>query len=329
MNERRMGWAVLDLVIGLLGLALVFAGGAKLNDPAAVGGLFASWGLSESAIAPAAWVEVALGLMLFHRPTRGAGAVGLIAWMLLFGALQVRAGQALVALGSLAVLLLSLVSLALSRDRPRPRRLVDVLPMPLRSPPRRPLTAAVRLVELVGLSFLIRWAIGGVLFWSVLPLLAWAHAERSDGREGDRLEATLLYLLVLGLGVSGIWGFVGHRLMSDTVAASIGWELGSPFQHELAFYHLGVGLAGLGCWWIRDRYWLAVGLIPSVFLYGAGLVHLEDYLASGNTSPGNWSLPILFGDLVVPTALLILLALRRPGETRRGCNRSRSSAVVL
>ncbi|MDX1642812.1 MAG: DoxX family protein [Thermoanaerobaculia bacterium] len=323
MGERRMGRTVLELAIGLLGLAFVFAGGAKLNDPAVVAGLFAAWGLGEWAIAPAAWVEVLLGLMLFHRPTRRAGAVGLVAWMLLFGLLQLRSGQAHAAAGSLAVLLLSLVALALTRDLPRPRRLVDLLPMPLRSPPRRPVSAAIRLVEIVGLSFLIRWAIGGVLFWSVLPVLGWAHADRSDGRERDPIEATLLYLLVLGLGVSGIWGFVGHRLMSDSVAAAIGWELGSPFQHELAFYHLGVGLAGLGCWWIRDRYWLAVGLIPSVFLYGAGLVHLQDFLATGNTSPGNWSLPILFGDLIVPTALLILLVLRRgqhqePGEVSGG-----------
>jgi len=47
--------------------------------------------------------------------------------------------------------------------------------------------------------------------------------------------------------------------MSDTVAASVEWQLGSPFQRELASYHLGLGCAGLSCLWIRDRFWLAPG----------------------------------------------------------------------
>lgn len=287
----------------LLGLAFVFAGGVKIRDPAAAAELFRNWGLDTSVIVPAGWVEAVLGLLLFHGPTRRAGAAAMAGWMLLFGILQGRAGQAGAAAASAGVFLLSLATVTLHRVPPQPaaRR----IPAPLRDPPATVRAGVGRLAALVGVSFLIRFAVGGVLFWCALPVLGWAHARRSDGAEASLPHAVLLYLLVLGLGVSGLWSFVGHAFLADTVAGSVGWAA-SPFQTELAFYHLGVGIAGLGCWWIRDRFWLATALIPSVFLYGAGLVHLRSFLETGNAAPANWGWSVLVGNVAVPTVLLAL-----------------------
>jgi len=53
------------------------------------------------------------------------------------------------------------------------------------------------------------------------------------------------------------------------------------------------------------------GLIATVFLYGAGLVHVESFLATGNTAPANWGFTVLFGNGILPTVLLGLLAARR------------------
>lgn len=287
----------------LAALAFVVAGGLKLNDPAVAVALFDSWGLGAWTVTAAGWVEVALGLMLFHRPTRNSGAVGLGAWMVLFGLLQLRAGQLAAAAASGVVLG---VAVWVAAFTPRRAPGEPLLPAPLaRVPPGR--RAIGRLVEMLGLSFLVRWAIGGTLFWASLLVLAWEHRRRE---RTEWPEALLLYLLVLGLGTSGIWAFVGHTFLADTVSVSVGWEP-SPFQQELAYYHLGVGIAGLACWWIRDRFWLAVGLIPSVFLYGAGIVHLRDYLANGNTSPANWGVTVVVGNVVLPTLLLVLLSRRR------------------
>lgn len=97
--------------------------------------------------------------------------------------------------------------------------------------------------------------------------------------------------------------------MSDAVAVSIGWRTGSPFQQELAFYHLGLGMLGVLALWIRDRLWLAVGLLSCIFLYGAGWVHLTDFLVRGNTAERNWGVGVLVGNVIVPTAVLVLLAL--------------------
>jgi len=115
---------------------------------------------------------------------------------------------------------------------------------------------------------------------------------------------------VLGVGVGSFYGFVGHYFMSDAVAASVGWATGSPFQRELAFYHLGFGISGLLALWLRDDFWLAVGLTCSIFLYGAGWVHLTDFLGHGNAAPRNWGFGVAFGNVVLPTVMLSLLALR-------------------
>jgi len=83
---------------------------------------------------------------------------------------------------------------------------------------------------------------------------------------------------------------------------------------------VALGLAGLACWWVRDHFWLAVAVIAAVFLYGAGWVHLEDFLATGNRAPTNWGLGVVFGSLVVPTALVVsglLRARRRSVDLRR------------
>jgi hypothetical protein len=59
------------------------------------------------------------------------------------------------------------------------------------------------------------------------------------------VDTTLQSQLVVGFGLAGLFSFSGHRFRSDEVARSIGWEPGSPFQQEVAFANLGVGLTGV------------------------------------------------------------------------------------
>lgn len=293
-----------------LGLALVGFGGAKLYSQAWIARRFAEWSLPDAFLGIAGTIEVLLGLTLFFGPTRRFGAAGLVVWLLGTIWAMVRMGE--VGEAVLPATLLLFVAAVATREfrlrgwsAPKP-------PAPLRAPPTRLLEGVWFAVQLVGVSFLIRWAIGGSVFWSVLPVLALGHAW-SEGAIRDRrrlVDLVLLYLLVLGVGVGSFYGFVGHFFMSDSVAASVGWATGSPFQRELAFYHLGFGISGLLALWLRDNFWLAVGLTCSIFLYGAGWVHLTDYLVHGNAAPRNWGFGVFYGNVVLPTALLSLLALR-------------------
>lgn len=149
---------------------------------------------------------------------------------------------------------------------------------------------------------------GGMVYFLVLvPLSALVHIKLKNYHSKYDICKTLLwYLIVIIIGFGSIWGFVGHMFLSDIVAKSIGWSTGSPFQIELAFYHLGIGIAGLLCIWYRDNLWTGVVIVKSIFLYGAAYVHIQDIIVNHNNSVSNTG-SVLIGDILFPSILLVLL----------------------
>ncbi len=301
-------WVVWKAIAPPFGLFIVGMGGAKLNG---ISESASQLGMDPRLVILGGLLEVILGLLIFFRPTRLPAAVTCSVWLAAVSGQQWMNGYegpvpiaALLALGTM--------SIALYEWRHRTSAMFR-FPQPLALPPSGAGGAVAFLVSLVGVSFLVRWSIGGTAFWLCIPLLAIGDlAQRGKLQDGTEVLRTLLtYLLVLGIGVSSWWGFVGHYFMSDTVAASVGWDTGSPFQLELAFYHLGFGIVGLMCLWFRDDFWVAALVPVCVFAFGAASVHIAEYVRHGNTAPGNWGFAMLFGDVVIPAAMLSLLWLYR------------------
>lgn len=300
-------WALWEALFPPFGLAIVALGGATLN------GAWEStthFGLDPVLVILGGLLDVILGLCIFFRPTRPPAAVACSVWHT-----AVCAGQLISVEGPLPVsgyIALGTVGIALYEWRHRePARFR--FPQPLALPPSGAGSVVGFLLSIVGVSFLVRWAVGGTAFWLSIPLLAMGDLAQR-GRLHDRTEVlrTLLtHLLVLGIGVSSWWGFVGHYFMSDAVAASVGWGTGSPFQLELAFYHLGFGIVGMMCLWYRGDFWLAALIPICVFALGAASIHVTDYVRHGNTAPGNWGFAMLFGDVIIPVAMLSLLWMHR------------------
>jgi Family of unknown function (DUF6790) len=57
------------------------------------------------------------------------------------------------------------------------------------------------------------------------------------------VEALFSYYLLFTIGISNIVNFIFHVFVGDLAAKFIGWE-NSPFQAEVGFASLGVGIAG-------------------------------------------------------------------------------------
>lgn len=296
------GWR-LGTLLGFMFLAIA---GAKLNTPERFTDRFVDWGLHPGLIPVTGVIEFLLGTGLLVPAWRTHAAACVSAWMLGAASIHLLAADvylSVLPLGITAAAAIVLWSGIRSRRHER-----HGLPAPLAAPPQGAARRVLFLLQLVGVSFFFRWIVGGTVYWAALPLLGVFHARTVGGLGSRRLlESVLLYLLVLGIGVTGVWGFVGHFFLSDQVARSIGWETASPFQLELAFYHLASGIVGLQCLWIRDRYWIAAGSIPALFALGAGLIHVQDFLASGNAAPANWGLAVLMGNFVIPLTLLVTL----------------------
>ncbi len=101
-------------------------------------------------------------------------------------------------------------------------------------------------------------------------------------------------------------GFIGHVVFSTQVAANIGWASGSPFQLEVAFANLSIGVLGVLCYWIRDNFWTATVISSSIFLLGDAYGHIINMIQFANYAPGNTG-SVLYMDIIGPIILIVLL----------------------
>ncbi|MBP9841876.1 MAG: hypothetical protein KBC64_05570 [Simkaniaceae bacterium] len=110
------------------------------------------------------------------------------------------------------------------------------------------------------------------------------------------------YLLLLSVGVQGIWAFIGHFFYSADVAKFFGWKSG-PFQQEVSFALLSYGVLGVMSYFF-ESVWLGAILAITVFLFGAAYTHATDMIKRKNFSMGNAG-PIFYLDLLIPITLWI------------------------
>ena len=120
----------------------------------------------------------------------------------------------------------------------------------------------------------------------------------------------LLWFLVIGIGITGIIAVSGHFFNADEIAEKIGWPKGNPFQREIAFSNLGIGIAGVLCFFFRDGFWLAVIVMYSVFSIGAGIGHIYEQKKNENMSEYNTGAVVAF-DLLMPVVLIALWILMK------------------
>jgi 4-amino-4-deoxy-L-arabinose transferase-like glycosyltransferase len=154
-----------------------------------------------------------------------------------------------------------------------------------------------------------------IFLFTILPLLAAGTQiglDRSTYSRERRLEVFLLYLFALGVAGSGIGGFFAHFFLSDLVAESIGWTAGNPFQLEVAFANLALGILGIVAIGRRDGFREATVIAVTVFGVGATIVHLMDIVETGNLAPGNTLQNV--GNLLKPALLIGFLTASRRAE---------------
>lgn len=149
----------------------------------------------------------------------------------------------------------------------------------------------------------IPWVGGFAYILILVPLAAQRLVARPRGIPGP--EAVLRVLVVVLIGFGGVWSFIGHTVLADSVATQIGWPTGSPFQIELAFATLGLSAAAFLTLWQAGGLIAGLVLAKSVFWLGAAGVHIADAAQNGNFSALNIGTP-LAGDLVYPALLLWL-----------------------
>lgn len=164
-----------------------------------------------------------------------------------------------------------------------------------------------------------------IFAYSLLPLiLAAAHIllDRQAHTRARRIELILIYLLAISVGANGLGGAFGHLFLSDLVAEGVGWPTGSPFQLEMGYANLLVGVLGLMAVGRRDGFRTAAIIATAILGFGATQVHLQDIAAHGNLAPGNTIQNI--GNLLDPILLIGLTA----WSTRQAASEANSPAFL-
>jgi Family of unknown function (DUF6790) len=116
------------------------------------------------------------------------------------------------------------------------------------------------------------------------------------------------HALMNTLGIGGFFRITAgliHLFWGDSLAQSVGWPAGSPFQTEVGFAVIASGVTGYLCYWHRD-WWTPQVISTAIFSMGAGAVHVVDIIQHANFSPGNAG-PTLYADVLIPLVLIGLL----------------------
>ena len=132
-------------------------------------------------------------------------------------------------------------------------------------------------------------------------------------------EAFFSYYLLFTIGLNNLLNFVFHVFFGDIAAKFIGWD-NSPFQAEVGFASLGVGIAGIIAFKASLPFRFATLIPPVCFSLGAAGGHIYQMVVAHNFSPGNVGL-VLPIDIIIPVVGLLFLWLLykhpQPGAANR------------
>lgn len=157
-----------------------------------------------------------------------------------------------------------------------------------------------------------------IVFFAIALIVAFSNVRQA--RRGHVLVSVPYIfwgeILFYAVGLGFLWSGIFHAFFQHIAAPSIGWQP-SPFEWELGWVQIGVGLVALMSLARGFEFRLATTLVFGIFSLAAAFQHIHQIVCCHNLAPGN-SGPILwFGDLFLPILLCILaLASRDAGQTR-------------
>ena len=159
----------------------------------------------------------------------------------------------------------------------------------------------------------IAWIIGNVylvLFVvAVCTTIVKLRRERPSGI-GDAAYVAWGELLFYTIGIWFLSTGIMHAYFQDFVAPKIGWQP-SPFEYELGWIELPLGIVALMSLWRGYEFRLAATLIAAIFGLAAAAQHLQQMVCCANYAPSNAGPVLWFADIVLPLLLLVLAALSR------------------
>lgn len=119
-----------------------------------------------------------------------------------------------------------------------------------------------------------------------------------------KMELFLTYLIASLVGVQAFIAFIVHVFYPQQAASLIGWKAGSPFQFEVGIANLAFSALGFLAICIRKRFWIAVIIGYSIYLWGAAIGHIVQFIVNKDVAEGNIGIYFI-SDIVTPCLLIL------------------------
>jgi hypothetical protein len=143
----------------------------------------------------------------------------------------------------------------------------------------------------------IRFVLSNVPTIMFVAAIAVAYLTR---RPENAAERYLAWLLLLAVGVDGIWAGIFHICFPAIASGQIGWET-SPFEFEIGVADLAIGIAAVVSFWRSLSFKSGIAVYAMLFYVGVAIGHVYQALAHADYSPDN------FGLLLAVTILRAIL----------------------
>ncbi len=124
-------------------------------------------------------------------------------------------------------------------------------------------------------------------------------------------EMFLKYALFFNVGCLFVLGSAGQFLYAPEISGCIGWSW-SPFQYELAFSELALGVLGLLAPIFYREFWLSTIIATVVWLVGASIIHLYYLVALGNVAILNAGFVIAWNIIIAMWLVCLYASLAKP-----------------
>lgn len=151
---------------------------------------------------------------------------------------------------------------------------------------------------LISNAFLVLFVLAGILGF-------FGFVKRANAKQGHVWEPLCFWMLLLFVGIGGVYGFITHGFMGEIAAKEIGWA-NSPFQWEVGVANLVFGVLGILSACSKSRgFRLATVLGLMVWFWGDAAGHIYQMVIANNFAPGNagtW----FWLDLISPAVILFL-----------------------
>ncbi|MEJ0052074.1 MAG: DUF6790 family protein [Methylovirgula sp.] len=143
-------------------------------------------------------------------------------------------------------------------------------------------------------------------------LLGVAFVAAILSRRGPFPERLLGWILLLPIGLTGLWAGVFHIFFAKTAAAFIGWKT-SPFQFEVGIADLAFGATACLAFWRSLEFKAAAVMVSSIALLGDAIGHIRQMLTAQNFAPGNAGI-VFYMDIACPLLAILLLRIAQGGR---------------